>query len=152
MLHHHPGPVSGVRRILAPVLLVDPDPLTRRLIRTALLADGYSVVAVRCGVDAIDMVTRDPRFTQPWRLAVVFLRDDDDVSVGVACRLVTDERRGPVIAVTNGSTGWLRQRAASIGATATCGPPFDLDALRALVSELSLPVAADLSAWGAEGA
>ena len=118
------------------ILVVDDDQEIRAILAEALIEDGYEVVTARNGLDALDLVRRDPR---PLDLVVLdlmmpvmdgraFLRECGDLPW-----------RSGVRVVVLSAAYRVQSLAAELGPNvyATLAKPFDLVEVLALVSDLT---------------
>ena len=103
------------------VLIVEDDPELRTLYRTALSLEGYAVVAVSDGIDALRHIEADPPDLMVLDIGLPRLRGDD-VQREVASHAQT--RQMPIVVVTGNARGLDRNDFACI-----LQKPIDLDAL-----------------------
>jgi DNA-binding response OmpR family regulator len=120
-------PSTRRRSAPGPILLVEDDPAIRRMMQMALEDEGYEVVAVSDGFDALGAIEqrrpglilldlRMPRMNG-WEFAESYR--------------ALPGPRAPIVALTAGRD--LSAKAAEIGADAYLGKPFDLEQLIAIV-------------------
>jgi CheY-like chemotaxis protein len=113
------------------ILLVEDDPAIRRMMQMALEEEGYEVVAVADGLDALGALEqrqpglilldlRMPRMNG-WEFAESYRSRPGP--------------RVPIVALTAGRD--IAGKAAEIGADAYLGKPFDLEQLLAVVRSIT---------------
>lgn len=115
------------------VLVVDDQPGVRKLLETALGAEGYAVLTAVNGQDALERAAASPH---PPSLALVDMRMP--VMDGARTLVALRERYPALPVVIMTALGDADQAAEleKLGAARTIGKPFDLGRIRSLVAEL----------------
>jgi CheY-like chemotaxis protein len=122
--------MGGRGEPFGPILLVEDDPAIRRMMQLALEDEGYEVVSVSDGVDALGAIAR-----RPPGLILLDLRMPrmNGWEFAEAYR-ASPAPHAPIVALTAGRD--LAGKAEEVGATAHLGKPFDIAQLIDLVREL----------------
>ena len=114
---------------MEPILVIDDDPAVREALVQALIVEGWPVVALPDGWEAVDWLTgnRPSMVLLDWRLP--------DFNGDLVADTLRTSYGGevPLLLVT-GQPDSLAERARAIGAFAYLQKPFDLDALYAAIN------------------
>lgn len=113
------------------ILVVEDDSPIRMIMAELLRAEGYPVLEVRDGAEAIDLLDRHP---DPGELCVILLdmnlpRVD---GLGVLRHLARSRRHVPVVAISAAEANLAAAR--GHGVQTTLAKPFDLEQLLAVVA------------------
>lgn len=115
---------------MARILIVDDEDLVRRMTRTALQRAGHEVQEAENGVDALDLLAREP-----FDLAVIDLIMPEKEGIDTIQQIRQRGHGLRIIAASGGGAARLDllPLAQKYGADHTIGKPFDLAELVALV-------------------
>jgi DNA-binding response OmpR family regulator len=112
------------------VLVVDDDPIVRRMICSALEDEGFSVLSAANGQVALEQASR----TLPGLVVLdVSLPVVSGPAVAEGVRGLAGDRRMPILVIT--ADGHPTEKATALGAYASLRKPFDVDDLVSLVRQ-----------------
>lgn len=127
---------AGTLRFERLILLIEDDAEMRRLLALALERDGYEVVAVADGEQALEwlgLCLFDGSLERVPALVVSDLRLPDFSGLELAESLLASVEEIPLILITGFPSEETYAEAFELGAARVLAKPFDLDALRMAV-------------------
>jgi DNA-binding response OmpR family regulator len=134
------APRSSARSALqrrAVVLLVEDDADWRELLTEALETDGYEVVGVRDGVEALNYLNYSSTRPQEFEPPDIVVSDVRMPRVtGLDLLGYAKRRELPVILITGMADETIHARARELGVASTFTKPFDIDDLRRTIGVL----------------
>jgi two-component system response regulator (stage 0 sporulation protein F) len=123
------------------VLLAEDQPEMRRILRRALVRDGYEVVEAEDGPSLVRALVAGllSEHARAPELIISDVRMPGFTGLEVLARLRREDWSTPVILITAFADEAVHQEAARLGAVRVLDKPFELDELRAAVRELLKP-------------